>query len=263
MYFHHDVLRFPHRPLQQFVVTMNYDPLSRVEKQMGITKSKPAQATCPPPANPVTKPAAVRTTESDLAVLELKEQRDQLNRAARRAVKLTVALNGEAARWLKTESDPLRKEKALRCLKRRKIYEQQLDRIEKMQENVEVTLNQVETARFDASVFKALKAGGDALKALTKDMGDVEKAMDDIADAVADAQAVSALLAEQLDVDGIDLSDEAMEEELLKLSGVTKQKTKTDVELPVVPDHPVESLPKVPDHDVVDTPANVFAPQSA
>jgi hypothetical protein len=83
----------------------------------------------------------------------------------------------------------------------------------------------------------------------------VEKAMDDIADAVADAQAMSNLLAENLGVAGsVDLSDEAIEAELNQL--VTERTVVKPIEpkiiLPAVPDHPVEIIRAVPDHPVAE-----------
>lgn len=229
-------------------------PPPKAAPSKGTASAKPAS----PPPKPAVK-AAGEATATDMAILELKEQRDQLNRVTKRSVKLADKLNSEAARWLRTD-DPLRKEKALRCLKRKKIYEQQLKQLSNMQDNVETTLNQVEMAKLDAQVFSALKAGGDALRALQKDMGDVEKAMDEIYDAVADAQAISALMAQQLGVGDIDLSDEAMEAELQTLaSPAPVKKAATVVELPKVPTHVIDDGGKVPTHAIGEDPEHVAA----
>jgi charged multivesicular body protein 4 len=202
----------------------------------GQTQPAPKKA-APAPA----PEAGGKLTATDSAVLDLKEQRDDLNRAARKAAKLSKALDEEARKYLR--ATPPEREKALRCIKRRKIYEEQLKRIVGMQDNVDSMLNAVESAQFEAQVFATLKEGGAALKALTKDMGDVEKTMEDVADAVADAQAISALLGEQV---GAPLDEDDLEAELMQLVGQGKgsvagkepaQKTPTGVEGLDVPTH--------------------------
>jgi charged multivesicular body protein 4 len=221
----------------------------------GNGKATSSGQTQPAPKKAVPAKAASeaggKLTATDSAVLDLKEQRDDLNRAARKAAKLSKALDEEARKYLR--ASPPEREKALRCIKRRKIYEEQLKRIVGLQDNVDSMLNAVESAQFEAQVFATLKEGGAALKALTKDMGDVEKTMEDVADAVADAQAISALLGEHV---GAPVDEDDLEAELMQLVGQGKgsvagkepaQKTPTGVEGLEVPKHKLpDTTPATP-----------------
>jgi hypothetical protein len=139
----------------------------------------------------------------------------------------------------------------MRCVKRKRLYEERLKRIAAMQDNVEEMLNAVETAQFEAQVASTLKEGGAALEALIREMGDVEKAMDQAADAVADAQAISDLLGQTVGAPGtaaaIELDDAELEEELAALvaqdskgAAKTVPSTGTLPAMPAVPSHEIQ-----------------------
>jgi charged multivesicular body protein 4 len=236
---------------------------------MGVKSSKGAkqesakQTAQPQPARPQPEPqrtsheAGGKVTSTDQAVLNLKLQRDDLNKAARRATKLSKKLNEEAKKYL--QSDPPQRDKALRCVKRRKLYEARVKQISGMQDNVESMLNAVESAQFESQVLATLKQGGEALRTLTRDMGDVEKTMDDVADAVAEARAISELLGESVGVDASIIDEDVLEAELAQLmagesatSATVRPKTDTTTDLPKVPTHVLPSTSttgKVPAED--------------
>eukprot|EP00672_Neobodo_designis_P018153 CAMPEP_0174854490 /NCGR_PEP_ID=MMETSP1114-20130205/31326_1 /TAXON_ID=312471 /ORGANISM="Neobodo designis, Strain CCAP 1951/1" /LENGTH=253 /DNA_ID=CAMNT_0016089185 /DNA_START=41 /DNA_END=802 /DNA_ORIENTATION=+ len=224
----------------------NNSKASRPPPKRGERKQPPAK----PSAQPTTSAskAGGELTSTDEAILSLKEQRDDLERAARRSRKLAKKLDARARECLRVK--PPEREAALRLVKRKRLYEERIKRIAAMQDNVEEMLNAVETAQFETRVASSLREGGAALEALVKEMGDVEAAMDRAADAVADAQNIGSLLGQPVGAAGtaagIELDDEELEAELDRLVA-DGSRTQTS---PAATEPAVPTLPAVPSHEI-------------
>lgn len=162
--------------------------------------------------------ASITVNEHDRARLELKLQRDNLQRHSRAisdfADRQTLLAKGylTCTTMMEEGAKKRAKEKALLCLRRKRMHEEQLKKVMTLQENIEKMILTVEFASIQSEVLTALKTGTQALNDLNKVMSvdQVEKVADDAADAIQDAQAVSALLAEHLTV----RDEDAVQEEV-------------------------------------------------
>jgi charged multivesicular body protein 6 len=170
-------------------------------------------------------------TEYDRAVLDLKLQRDKLNKHAKAINRFSEKQN-ELAKSLLKEG---KKDAALICLKRRKLHESQLKKVENLMENIQKMIDTVEFATIQQEVALALKSGTTALQELQKNMSldEIEKIHDDAADAVALTKEMGDLLAQSLTAH----DEEAIEEELAAL------------ELSLAPKVPSTKLPEIQQKD--------------
>ncbi|KCV70526.1 hypothetical protein H696_02873 [Fonticula alba] len=122
-------------------------------------------------------------TEHDRAVLNLKNQRDRLQKYERQLEALT-AKEIEAAKTLLQQGD---KKRALMCMKRKKLRERDLANITGLLDNVHHTISTLEFAKVQVDVVSSLKDGSEALKRLN-DLMNIDKVdliMADTAEAIA------------------------------------------------------------------------------
>lgn len=185
-------------------VTSAFHKVEEFASDMGnwlFGKKKPAEQQAP------------ELLEKDKAVLDLKRQRDRLKKYQKQAEAIIVR-EVEIAKILILKGD---KKKALLCLKKKKYQQSCIEKLEVQLLNLEGMVNSIEFASMQNEVFKALEIGKNALEELNSQMSleDVEKLMDDTAEAIAYQEEIGQALGTALsavDEDEIEAELAALEE---------------------------------------------------
>lgn len=209
------------------------------------------------------KPKGAVITEVDRAVLSLKTQRkkleDQLKLLDKRIEHFTE-LGRELIRANK-------KDRALLTLKRRKLSQNQLQSVQQYLVNLEELLASIELTSHQNQVFAALKEGTRVMQQLQKEVSveDVERLMDDTAEAKAIQDEMNELLSRSLtgeDEEEVLAALEALEDEVLPkevdvLAALpTPPKTKVD-EKPVEQPATIEQGDRLPEEEEAKVSAEV------
>eukprot|EP00567_Pseudictyota_dubia_P016150 CAMPEP_0197436890 /NCGR_PEP_ID=MMETSP1175-20131217/4240_1 /TAXON_ID=1003142 /ORGANISM="Triceratium dubium, Strain CCMP147" /LENGTH=229 /DNA_ID=CAMNT_0042966281 /DNA_START=90 /DNA_END=779 /DNA_ORIENTATION=- len=144
------------------------------------------------------------------------------------------------------------KKGAMYALKRKKLYEQELDKIQNVKMTLETQVFNLESASQNANTFSAMKSGTTAMKKIRQDVGieKVDDMMDDIREEMEMANEISDAIAQPVDpllADEDDLLAELeeleagdVEDELLK-QPATKNPS---INLPAVPSAKLPELQK-------------------
>lgn len=149
-----------------------------------------------------------KVTGRDKAILELKVQRDRLKHYQ---VKIQVVLDREH----ELAKEQLRlgnKDRALLALKKKRYQEQLLEKSNAQLFNLEHMCSSIEFAQVELQVLDGLKAGNKVLTELQDEMKmeDVERLMEETAEAIEYQNEISAMLSQKLG----DADELAAEEEL-------------------------------------------------
>ena len=169
-------------------------------------------------------------TEVDKAVLALKTQRRKLV-VERKRIEELITREIEIARQLLAHGNKFR---ALLALKKKKVQQGRVEKLDAWLLNVEEMLGNIENTKNSNQIYGALKQGHTALKELQKEvsLADVETLMEDSAEAKATQDRMTEALGESLTPE----EDEDIAAELKAM------------ESSFIDQEVVESMPDVPQH---------------
>lgn len=173
-----------------------------------------------------------RVTEQDKAILQLKQQRDQLKQYQKR---ITLQLEKEQPLAKQLLRDG-RKEKALLLLKKKRYQDQLLDKTENQISNLERMVQDLEFMQIEMKVVEGLKVGNDCLRNMHEIMSveDVERILDETQESVEYQRKIDEMLAGAL----------TQEDEVAVLAELEAITQGEDVALPEIPSEPLPEFPE-------------------
>lgn len=123
-----------------------------------------------------------KITSHDKAILQLKLQRDKLNKSKQK-IQIVINRENQIVRQLISSNDL---EKAKLALRKKKRQQSLLDNLEKQSNTLEELINTIEFKLIEKDVFYGLQEGSRVLKEINSEMSleKVERIMDDSAEAV-------------------------------------------------------------------------------
>mmetsp|Transcript_17167 Transcript_17167/g.16613 ORF Transcript_17167/g.16613 Transcript_17167/m.16613 type:complete len:229 (-) Transcript_17167:72-758(-) len=208
----------------------------------GKSKSKPQGSTkTNAPARTVSDPGST--------IVKLRENVASQEKREEHLQRKVNALIKEA----KMKMEKKDKKGALFALKRKKLYENEINKIENVKMTLETQVMNLESAAQNAQTFQAMTAGKDAMKKVRQDVGleRVDDVMDDIREEMEAAQEVSDALAQPVDpllTDEDDLLAELEELEALDVEAELLKPTPADkvedFHMPAVPNQKLPELEK-------------------
>ncbi|KAI7845086.1 hypothetical protein COHA_001451 [Chlorella ohadii] len=183
----------------------------------------------------MSKKPKLEINDVDRAVLTLKSQARKLEQQRAR-IQGDIDRERQIAKELIAQG---RKDRALLALKRRKLQEGQAERLDGWLLNVQGMLLNIETTKSQQQLFTALKEGNKAMKEMQQAMPleEVDKLMQDNADAKAYADSLNQMLGESLNPE----QQEAAEAELEELEKQMLEEQR--LEMPAVPGRPLPAAP--------------------
>ncbi len=195
-------------------------------------KKKPTAAPAPHPVD------TIKMLRDNLLVLEKREEHIQK--------KIEMALTEAKQKSAKKD-----KNGALFALKRKKMYEAEVSKLQGARITLDSQILALESAAVNIETFKAMKSGANAMKGLRGDI-DSDK-VDDIMDEIQEEKDIHDSISEAISRPGQDLfNDEDLLEELAELEALDAEEQELEVQQPapvrqqqVVPPS-VFNLPSVP-----------------
>ncbi|KAF6766523.1 Snf7-domain-containing protein [Ephemerocybe angulata] len=171
-----------------------------------------------------------KITAQDRAILDLKLQRDKLRQYQK---KIQGVLEREEA-IAKQHLEAGRKDRALIALRQRKYQQGLLQKTDGQIENLEQLVSTIEFSLVQVSVLHGLKQGNDVLKEIHRELNveNVEKLLDETAEAREYQNEISVMLANNLTLD----EEDAVQEELRQLQAEIVGETTEEIHLPSVPE---------------------------
>jgi charged multivesicular body protein 4A/B len=142
------------------------------------------------------------------------------------------------------------KRSALQCLKRKKVYETQVDKLGATRFAIEQQVMTLEQANVSVEAMQAMKMGAQSMKTIQKDMtiDDVDKTMDDIQEQMDIANEISDAISQPLGGDVMDDDDLLAELEDLEQADLDEQLLGVEpagISTPSMPETP-QTTPAVP-----------------
>lgn len=137
---------------------------------------------------------------------------------------------------------------ALQCMKRKKMYEEQLLNISAQKQNLETLKFTIQNQTMNQEVLKAQVAAKDELKQSNKKMNadKIEDNMDELMEEMDKANQVSEALRQPIDNNFVD-EDELMNELEMELDGMNMEETpEAETKMPEMPKVPNAKLPAKP-----------------
>ncbi|EPY28503.1 charged multivesicular body protein 6 [Strigomonas culicis] len=167
-------------------------------------------------------------------------QRDNLLASIRKYERVAEEEHGKAKEFMLVGN----KRKALYCLKREKIQQNQIQSVTNILDNVENLINTVEFQEIEVEVVNAMRDGKSELEKLNKmlDIDDIEKLMDETAESIDEARRIDAVLSQP--IAGITDDDELLAELKGQMEEVTEEKEKVDLNDVNVPMHNIPTKKK-------------------
>jgi len=139
-----------------------------------------------------------------------------------------------------------KKREALTCIKRKKMYEKQVDQIINSKITLENQQLALESVNLNRQVMSAHQVGANAMERAVRDMGGVERVeelMDSVEEGFQDANEIQDAMGRQVN-SGLDADEDELLAELegLEQDDLTDQLTSTNVASAPVPHHAVNRL---------------------
>ncbi|KAG8717242.1 Vacuolar protein sorting-associated protein 20 [Ceratobasidium sp. 394] len=152
-----------------------------------------------------------KISAQDRAIVDIKNQRDELKRYRRRIQTVLDREHAVAKESLANGNQRV----ALLALRRRKYQESMLQKTEGQLETLESLVSSIEFALLEKDILFGLQQGNKVLKSIHAEMSleDVEKLMEETAEAVAYQNEIDQMLTSRMTVD----EEEAVQKELAQL----------------------------------------------
>ncbi|KIP12488.1 hypothetical protein PHLGIDRAFT_20955 [Phlebiopsis gigantea 11061_1 CR5-6] len=182
--------------------------------------------------------SALKITNQDRAILDLKLQRDKVKQYQKK-IKGVLDREHEIAKQQLAEGH---KDRAMLALRKRKYQESLLAKTDAQLENLEQLVSTIEFSLVEVSVMHGLQQGNEVLKEIHKELNveAVERILDETAEAREYQREIDDMLANTLSVE----DEEAVQAELRELEAEALGGTQKPIELPQVPTHiPVVETP--------------------
>lgn len=207
------------------------------------------------PSEPSTTTKPSKKTDPTTTIVKLRESLDTQEKREAHLQKKIDTLQQEA----KTKLAKKDKKGALFAMKRKKIYEAEMEKIENVKMTLETQVMNLESAAQNAETFKAMKSGTDAMKAVRHEVGidNVDDMMEEIKEEMDMANEISNAIASPVDPYAHDEDDllaelegEMMEDDAADLEAKLTAPANTEPSLDL-PSAPESKLPKLttPDED--------------
>ena len=146
-----------------------------------------------------------------------------------------------------------KKREALQCLKRKKMYDVQIDNLQGQKDNLVKQMLALEQMNVTREVLQASKKAAVDMKTMTSELGGtegVERLQEDIEDSMAEANEIQETMSRAMDMPGVDLDDDELLAELegLEEDELNAELSKVDISagsvaMPSAGTHEPVSLP--------------------
>jgi charged multivesicular body protein 4 len=203
------------------------------------------------------KTAAPTAPSAKDSIMQLKNTLDTLEKRQSHLEKKIAGQLAEA----KQKSARKDKKGALFCLKRKKMYEAEIDKIQGAQMTLTQQIMTLESATINMEVFKGMKTGANAMKQIhgAMNVDKVDDTMEDINEQIDLAKEISDVISQPvgdpLDEDDLleelnELQEEELEAKMLDSTVPGIQQPATVAPIPDMPAAPTASIfPSVPQED--------------
>lgn len=205
------------------------------------------------PALPNPEPSAPAPSNSSGAISKV---RDTIEMLGKREEHLQRQIDKEV-KSAKEFAAKQKKREALQCIKRKKLYEKQLEQVTAQKFTLEGQEMQLQSLKINAEALQAQKVAAGTMKREMEAMGGVEaveETMDDIEEQMADADDIGQALAREVRLPGLDADEDEL---LAELEGLEAEELANDLgavdlgaEPASMPSAPI-SMPSAPTQKVM------------